>query len=251
MFVSDIFSNLNLLMLVLLFLVAFLYASVGHGGASGYLSVMALLGVAPLLMKPSALLLNILVSGIAFFQFYKTGYFRFKLILPFVAGSIPAAFLGGFINVEPEIYRKTLGASLVIPAFRNFFTLNSEEDFAPTTNKTKLSLIAGAAIGLLSGMIGIGGGIILSPLILILNWANMKETACASAIFILVNSVSGLFGLVSAGAQISSEIIPWILAALSGGLLGAYTGSNLFNSRLLGYMLSIVLILASIKLIFY
>jgi uncharacterized protein len=250
-FLQSVFSYSHWLILILLFLVAFLYSTVGHGGASGYLSVMAVVGVSTLMMKPTALLLNIFVSGIAFFHFFKAGYFRLGLILPFAASSIPAAFLGGYIAVEPEIYRKALGATLIIPAFRNIFKIPPGKDFSKRDLNLTIALISGAAIGLLSGMIGIGGGILLSPLILLLNWANMKETACASALFIFVNSLAGLSGLFSTGYVFTSSIIPYILAAVCGGLLGAYFGSNKFNTRMMGYFLSIVLMLASIKLMFF
>jgi uncharacterized protein len=250
-FIQSLYSNSHWLILLLLFLVAFLYSTVGHGGASGYLSVMAILGVSTLMMKPIALLLNIFVSGIAFFHFYRAGYFRLGLILPFAASSIPAAFLGGYIAIEPELYRKALGATLIIPAFRNFINIRAGKDFAKNDINLAIALISGGAIGLLSGMIGIGGGILLSPLILLLNWANMKETACASALFIFVNSLAGFSGLFSSGYEFTSTIAPFIIAAACGGVLGAYFGSKRFNARIMGYFLSLVLILASIKLMFF
>ncbi|MEP7267506.1 MAG: sulfite exporter TauE/SafE family protein [Saprospiraceae bacterium] len=179
---------------MLLFLVAFLYSSVGHGGASGYLALMAFFSFAPETMWPTALMLNIFVSLIAFIQYYRSGHFKWQLFWPFAIASIPAAFIGGLIVVDAKIYKTILGVLLLFPVVRlGGVKFNAEE----TQKEQKLftSLIIGALIGLFSGMIGIGGGIILSPIILLLHWANMKQTAAVSALFILVNSMAGLAGL--------------------------------------------------------
>jgi uncharacterized protein len=241
----------ELLLILSLFIIAFLYSSVGHGGASGYLSVMAIFGVSSFMMKPVALILNIAVAGIAFFQYYRAGHFRLKLFLPFAITSIPFSFLGGFLTVEPSLYKKTLGAVLMIPAFRTLINSEVQSSYSPQKIKKVYALIAGAGIGLLSGMIGIGGGIILSPLILLFHWANMKETAAVSALFILVNSVSGLAGLVYSGTMPSLEILSLILTVILGGFIGAYTGSKKLSTKWLSYFLAGVLFFASIKLMFF
>ncbi|MEX0998045.1 MAG: sulfite exporter TauE/SafE family protein [Flavobacteriaceae bacterium] len=241
--------EITILFLALLFVAAFFYASVGHGGASGYLALMALFSFAPETMRPTALVLNIFVSGIAFYQFYRKGYFQWKLFWPFAIASIPAAFIGGLITVDEQIYKRILGILLFF-AIARFMGFGTNEDKSPKKQLLLLSLSIGAVIGLFSGMIGIGGGIILSPLILLLGWANLKQTAAISALFIFVNSVSGLAGLVSQGVQFNALMWTMLGVAFVGGLLGSYFGANKFNSNKLKYALSFVLLIASVKLIF-
>lgn len=241
--------ELNVLFLFLLFAVAFLYASVGHGGASGYLALMALFNFAPPVMKSSALLLNIFVSLIAFVQYYRSGYFKWKLFLPFAVTSIPAAFIGASITVDAVIYKKILGIILIFPILRLLGLFNTESDELKDTNIV-IALIVGALIGFLSGMLGIGGGIILSPVILLLHYGNMKQTASVSALFIFVNSIAGFTSLLSKGITIEKAVYIWLLVAVTGGLLGAYWGSKKWNNLWLKRVLAIVLCIASFKLIF-
>ena len=241
--------ELNVLFLLLLFVVAFLYASVGHGGASGYLALMALFNFAPPVMKSSALLLNIFVSFIAFAQYYRGGYFKWKLFLPFAIASVPAAFIGASVEVDVIIYKKVLGVILIFPIIRLFGFLNTESEETKEVNII-VALIVGAVIGFLSGMLGIGGGIILSPVILLLHYANMKQTASVSALFIFVNSITGLTSLLSKGIKIDTMVYIWLIIAIAGGLLGAYFGSKKWNNTLLKRVLAIVLCIASFKLIF-
>uniref|UniRef100_UPI003D7F82EC sulfite exporter TauE/SafE family protein n=1 Tax=Pedobacter sp. TaxID=1411316 RepID=UPI003D7F82EC len=178
---------------VLLFIVAFLYASVGHGGASGYLALMAIFAVSPAIMKPTALLLNLFVSSTSFIQFYRGGHFRWKTFWPFALASVPFSFVGGMMVIESAVYKKILGLLLLIPVARFFFFKNTDpKDLRPSN--TVISLFVGGVIGLLSGMIGIGGGIILSPVLLLLKWTDQKQAAAISAAFIFVNSVAGLGG---------------------------------------------------------
>lgn len=233
---------------ILLFIVAFLYASVGHGGASGYLALMALFSFAPETMRSSALFLNILVSFIAFFQFYQAGHFQWNLFWPFAITSVPAAFIGGLWTIETDLYKKILAILLLFSALR-FFMKHKQSEAALRKQNLFASLIIGAAIGLFSGMIGIGGGIILSPIILILNWANMKQTAAVSALFIFINSIAGLGGLWMNGFSQTKTIYPLILIALVGGLLGSFFGAKKIKSHSLQYILALVLIIASMKLI--
>lgn len=240
--------ELNYLFLALLFIVAFLYSSVGHGGASGYLALMALFGLAPALMRSSALILNIFVSFVSFFQYYRGGYFKWKLFLPFAIASIPMSFLGAFITIDAMMYKKILGILLIFPILRLLGLIGKESDMEKEVN-IGIALLIGASIGLLSGMIGIGGGIILSPLILIFHWANMKQTAAVSALFIFVNSIAGLIGLLSNGVHIDPVVYGWLLIAFWGGLLGAYYGRNKFSNTVLKRALAIVLVIASVKLL--
>jgi uncharacterized membrane protein YfcA len=233
----------------ILFLVAFLYAAVGHGGASGYLALMALYGIAPDEMKPTALMLNLFVSLTSFIQYYRGGYFLKRLFLPIAAASIPMAFIGGMITVEENIYKRVLGVLLLFPVMRFFFFKNVDDKDLKISN-TIVAMATGAVVGLLSGMIGIGGGIILSPILLLLQWTNQKQTAAVSAAFIFVNSIAGLGGMLTKGISFNSNMVMYIVVAFAGGLLGAYFGSKKFNQNILKYVLASVLLLASCKLLF-
>jgi len=157
--------HLEILFILAICLVAFLYSSVGHGGASGYLALMALFGIEVALMKPSALIMNLFVSSIAFISFYRAGHFRIRLLLPFIITSIPMAFLGATLEVPPELYKKILGVCLFIAALR--IVIRPGEDRERKKLSLPIALLAGALIGFFSGMIGIGGGIILSHLLLL------------------------------------------------------------------------------------
>ena len=237
----------HLFFIFLLFVVAFLYSSVGHGGASGYLALMALFGIAPSMMKSSALIMNVFVSLIAFYEYYKGGHFRWKLFLPFAIASIPFSFIGAYITLDSLLYKKILGAILIFPILRLIGVFGKGSETEKEINRY-WAFVIGAIIGLLSGMIGIGGGIILSPVILLLHWGNMKQTAAASALFIFVNSVAGLIGLFTKGITIDYSVYVWVGVALLGRLAGSYIGSRKLNNQVLKIALSFVLIIASIKL---
>ncbi len=237
------------LFLLILPVISFLYSSVGHGGASGYLALMALFSVTPELMKPTALLLNLFVAGIAFYYYYKEGYFNKKLFFYFAIASIPMSFLGGFIEVDATIYKKVLAVLLI------FAVLKMLNVFGKETAKIKdiklwQGLLVGGAIGFFSGLIGIGGGIILSPVILLLHWGKMKEAAAVSALFIWVNSASGLIGQLSSGVSLDIQSFGLVAIALVGGFFGAYYGSKKMNNQNLRYLLVFVLVLASVKLFY-
>lgn len=237
------------LLLILLTIIAFLYSSVGHGGASGYLAVMALMGVAPTLMKPSALVMNLAVSLFSFIGFYRAGFFKFKLFWPFAITSIPMAFIGGTMTLSDSIYKKILAACILISIFRMLYQFKQSEQTEKSINLA-LALLSGASIGLISGMIGIGGGIILSPFMLMMRWSSLKETAAVSALFIFVNSLSGLYGQMQKGGIHLTENMQYaLIATIIGGLLGSYFGSQKFNVPTLRYLLSIGLIIACLKLV--
>ncbi len=233
----------------LLFLVAFLYASVGHGGASGYLALMAIFSFTPDVMKPTALLLNLFVSLTSFIQFYRGKHFSWKIFLPFAIASVPMAFVGGLIDVDTFIYKKVLGLLLLIPIIRFLFFSNIPVEEIKKSNAI-LAVITGAAIGLLSGMIGIGGGIILTPVLLLLKWTDMKKAAGISALFIFVNSIAGLAGQLTKGIQFSTDMYAYVAIAFAGGVCGAYLGSLKLNQTILKYVLALVLMLAAYKLLF-
>jgi len=232
--------------LLLIGIMAFLYASVGHGGASGYLALMALFGTSPTLMKSSALILNVFVSLIAFIQYYRAGHFRWNLFWPFVITSIPLSYIGATLPITDSLYKKLLAVALAIAIARMLFQPVDKKETKSVG--LWLGLVIGAGMGLLSGMLGIGGGIILSPVILLLGWGRVKETAAVSALFIFVNSMSGLYGLFQKGFVPNTQLSTWLIAALIGGTLGAYQGSFKFNLQTLRYILASVLLIAVAKL---
>lgn len=241
--------HLELYFYILLLVVAFLYASVGHGGASGYLALMVLVGMAPSLMKPTALLLNLFVSLTAFIFFYRGGHFKWSYFLPFALASIPLSFIGGMITLDSNIYKKILGFLLLLPVIRLFFFPNNKPgEMRPLHTPT--ALLIGAVIGFLSGLIGIGGGIILSPVLLLLKWTDQKQTAAISSMFIFVNSLAGLAGQLTTGIAFQAEMLTFAGVAFVGGSVGAWFGAIKFNQQLLKYILALVLLLASIKLLF-
>ncbi|WP_282135697.1 sulfite exporter TauE/SafE family protein [Seonamhaeicola maritimus] len=235
--------------LLILPIVSFLYSSVGHGGASGYLALMAIFSFAPETMKPTALLLNLFVAGISFYYYYKEGYFNKKLFISFAIASIPLAFLGGTIEVDATIYKKILAILLIFAILKMLNVFGKESDSIKQI-KIWQGLIVGGVIGFFSGLIGIGGGIILSPVILLLHWGKMKEAAAVSALFIWVNSASGLIGQLSSGVKLEMASFVLVVIALVGGVLGAYYGSKKINNKNLRYILAFVLIIACAKLMF-
>lgn len=232
-----------------LIFVAFLYSSIGHGGASGYLGLMALFSTDPEIMRSSALVLNLFVAGIAFVAYYRGGHFRSRILIPFIITSIPFAYLGALVEIDPQLYKIILGILLFFAVLR-ILVIKPKERLKINAPPLIPALFIGALLGLFSGMIGIGGGIILSPLLLVLGWADLKQSAAASALFIFLNSSAGLTGISQTGINLEPVIFFWILAALGGGILGAYNGSFRYSSIRLQYILAAVLVLASFKLFF-
>ena len=277
--------------LLLFFVIAFLYSAVGHGGASGYLALMSILQVAPEHMKPVALILNLVVSGIAFIQFYRQGHFLWRLFLPIAALSIPMAYLGGFTPLKDDVYQFGLGVFLLVSVvllninLRGRISLKNDDDKRVLAdNATQLSreyllaaAVMGGGIGYVSGLLGIGGGILLSPVLLLLGWTQQKQTAAMGAAFIFVNSMSGLVGFVQqhplwestaekvsdvAGQAIADGSvleIYWlsvlmivgalITPVILGGVAGSWYGSKKFSHRGMKGILSVVLLIAAIKLL--
>lgn len=230
-----------------LFIIAMLYAMVGHGGASGYLALMAIFGIAPDTMKPTALLLNLFVSLIAFYQFHKAHYFKWPIFWPLALSAIPMAFWGGKIQIDPFIYKKILGVLLLIPIARFLFFKDVTDDDLRTPN-TWFLVVLGGIIGFLSGVIGIGGGILLSPILLLLSYCNQKQAASISALFIFVNSLAGLGGQWSNGVHFTPNMYSMVGIAVGGGLVGSYWGAKKIVHHQLKYILAIVLLIAVFKL---
>lgn len=230
---------------------AFVYATVGHGGASAYLAVMALAGVAPQEMRPIALLLNIVVSTIATFKFYRAGYFRWRLFWPFAVVSIPLAFVGGAITLPGGAYRILVGVVLLYAGWQLWRSAKAGDEIRPLRDPPlALAMVIGAAMGLLAGLTGVGGGIFLSPLLLMLGWAGTKQTSAVAAPFILVNSLAGL----AAGFTMRISALPeqvWILAlaVLAGGWAGAEYGSRRFANPIVRRFLAVVLVVAGTKMV--
>jgi uncharacterized membrane protein YfcA len=210
---------------------------------------MAIFNMTPALMKPTALLLNLFVSLTAFIQFYRNGHFKWKIFLPFALASIPLSFLGGMITLDGNIYKKILGIFLIFPIIRFLFYRNYTDEELKENNILG-SIAIGGSIGFLSGLIGIGGGIILSPILLLLRWTNQKQTAAISAMFIFVNSLSGLIGQITKGISLNVSMFEFAGIAFVGGLLGSWLGAFKFNQQFLKYALAIVLAFASYKLLF-
>jgi len=241
----------TLIIATLFFVGAALYASVGHGGASSYLAVMGLFSLAPEVMKPTALAINILVSAVATLKFYRAGLFSWRLFWPFAVVSIPAAFIGGATILPARAYKILVGVVLLYAALWMFRSslrpLNKEAHLPPLW----AALAWGAAIGFLSGLTGVGGGIFLSPLLLYMGWAETRATSGVAAPFILVNSIAGLLGHFSSVEQLPPSVPIWGAAAVLGGWIGASYGSKRAPAPVLRQLLSLVLVVASVKLIFY
>jgi len=277
---------------VLFFVVAFLYSAVGHGGASGYLALLSLHDIAPEYMKPIALVLNLLVSGMAFIQFYRQGYFLWRLFLPIALFSVPMAYWGGLTPLKDLWYQRGLGVFLLVSVAMMLWPRDSGVGQGTSSNdgdvsnngggklwnrQTGIAAFMGAVIGYVSGLLGIGGGILLSPVLLMIRWTQQKQTAAISAAFIFVNSAAGLLGFVQqhtpwiidsqktggvADAEMAGRCAfgdPWfavvailsvlILPVLLGGFFGSWYGAKKFDQTVMKYILCVVLLIAAIKLL--
>jgi uncharacterized membrane protein YfcA len=228
--------------------IAFLYSSVGHAGASGYIATMTLFGLVPIVIRPTALVLNILVAIIGSFQFWRAGYFSWKLFWPFALLSIPAAYAGGYLQPSAGVLRVLIGVVLLFSAARLIFRKGDPPKTNPPGKPVAIGV--GAGLGFLSGLTGTGGGIFLTPLLLFCKWAPIKQAAAVSALFILVNSIGGLVGYFSAKHSIPTLGIYLAIPAIIGGTIGSYLGSRRLPARGIAIFLATVLTIAGIKLIF-
>lgn len=242
----------TIVLAVTFFAAAVLYASVGHAGASGYLAAMGLLGVAPATMRPTALALNILVASIVTIRFHIAGQVHWRSVLPFIAGSIPLAFIGGGLVLPVGLYKPLAGAVLLVAAARLAMTAGragATEEPAPRVPVLP-AIGVGGVVGLLSGLIGTGGGIFLTPLMLFARWSGARAAAGISSAFILANSISGLLGNVAAVQALPPALPIWLVAVAAGGLIGAELGARRLGTVGLRRMLAVVLLVAGLKLIF-
>ncbi|HZG53080.1 MAG TPA: sulfite exporter TauE/SafE family protein [Pyrinomonadaceae bacterium] len=245
-------NTTDVLVLALLILAAAaLYSSVGHAGASGYLAAMALFGLAPATMKPTALCLNILVASIATFRFWRAGCFHWPLFWPFAVASIPLAFIGGALTLPNAIYKQIVGATLLYAAVRLFLFTRAQAEATAATRPVPLvtAILLGGLLGFLSGLTGVGGGIFLSPLLLLSGWADTRRTAGVSAAFILVNSIAGLSGNLTNLRALPPALPYFALAAIVGGVIGSEFGSRRLTSVAIRRLLAVVLAVAGVKMI--
>jgi uncharacterized membrane protein YfcA len=229
-------------------LVAFLYSCVGHAGASGYIAVMTLFSLAPAEIKPTALVLNILVASITTWQFWRAGHFSWSLFWPFALLAIPMAFVGGYMSLPTHVFKVLIGVVLLFSAVR--FLMRPSEDSVESAPSRPLALSLGAGLGLLSGLTGTGGGIFLTPLLLFKRWARAKNAAAVSALFILVNSTSGLLGNLSSTRYFPVFALALAVAAIIGGTAGSYYGSRKLDPAMIKRLLAAVLLIAGFKLVF-
>lgn len=240
--------------------VAFLYSAVGHGGATGYLAVLTLFGLSREEMAATALVLNTVVAGLSFQAYYRQGEYRAALIWPYLAASVPLAFLGARLSVDKHFFAMVLALALVLAGLRFLLfanpapgpaTVSAQESETRAAPPLPLALLVGAVLGLLSGITGIGGGVFLSPLLIFCGWASTRQTACASALFIVANSLSGLSGRYMDGHLHVTGLWYLLLAAIPAALLGSRLGAGAFTSLTLRRLLAVVLIIAAMKLLFF
>ncbi len=238
-----------LLLAALILTAAFLYSAVGHAGATGYLAAMALFSLPPGTMRPTALILNIFVASIACWKFIGAGRFSGRLFGWLALTSLPSAYAGGYLEIPGNLYRPLVGAALLLAALRFFHTAR-RSDYSPHPAPPPFALAGiGAALGLLSGMTGIGGGVFLSPLLIFLRWASVQITSGVAAAFILVNSAAGLAGQLTRTVTLSPWMALWAVAAITGGYAGAALGSRRLQAPAMQRLLGVVLMIAAVKML--
>jgi uncharacterized membrane protein YfcA len=240
-------ADFNLVFLSSIAIAAILYSSVGHGGASGYLAVMALFGMEPALMKPAALTMNIFVTLLVLSRLNKAGHFNWRLFTPFVVASIPMAFIGGAYTINEPAYKIIVGIALILAMVRMVW--KSHDDYELRIPPIPVALLVGGVLGFISGLAGVGGGIFLSPLLLLFHWTNMRGSAAIAAGFILLNSIAGLAGFATTDQAWPVDIPVLVIAALAGGLIGSELCVRRLAPLKLRKALALVLAVAGIKMI--
>ncbi len=241
-----------LLLAALFFAAALLYASVGHAGASAYLAAMSLVGMGPAVMRPTALVLNLFVATIVIVRFHRAGALPWRQLVPLAIGSVPAAFIGGVIHLPGELYRPLVALVLLVGAWRLATARTSAEAEAERPGVPFLPGVAvGAGIGLLAGLSGTGGGIFLTPFLVLVGWTRTRDAAGLSGAFILVNSLSGIAGLLTGGIALPAAVPLWVVAVVAGGLIGSWLGAARFSILQLRRTLALVLVIAAVKLVVF
>jgi uncharacterized membrane protein YfcA len=240
----------TVLLSIAVFAAALLFAIAGHTGASAYLAIFGLLGMVPNDIKPVVLALNVVVGSVAVYKFSRAGHFSWRLIWPFILLSIPGSFLGGLIALPTPAYRILVGVVLVYASFMMLFDIPTKNEAQPDFPPVWLSLLLGAGIGFTAGLIGMGGGILLSPILILTNWAGPQLTAGTIAVFVLVNSISGLLGHWSISMHLPSQLPIWGAVALIGGWIGAEIGSRRLSANFLRRMLGLILLLSGGRMFF-
>ena len=235
---------------IAVFAAALLFAIAGHTGASAYLAIFGVAGIAPDIIKPTVLSLNVVVGTVAVYKFSRAGHFSWRLIWPFILTSIPFSFLGGLISLPTPIYRILVGVVLVYAALRMLFDMPGKNGTPQGFPPIWLSLLLGAGIGFTGGLIGMGGGILLSPILLLTNWASPQLTAGTIAVFVLVNSISGLLGHWSVSMHLPPQLPIWGVVALVGGWIGAEIGSRRLSASFLRRMLGLILLVSGSRMFF-
>ncbi len=239
----------DILICICLFFGAILYTSVGHAGASIYIAIMSIFGVPVTTIKPTALSLNIIVSSYTSYQFVRAKFYDIKLAIPLLIGAIPAAFIGGYINLPSNIYKPIIGVMLLYSAYR-FITVKKEDEKPTVPYKFFYAVTTGIIIGFLAGLTGTGGGIFLSPLIIFAAWTTTKGASGTVAIFIFFNSLFGLMGNITSLSATPPTLPLYAGAALLGGIIGSRIGVHYFQHTAIKRTLGLVLLIASLKLMF-
>jgi len=240
----------TLILAGLFFTAALLYSSVGHAGASAYLAAMALVGVAATTMRPTALVMNLFVASIVVVRFARAGHLPWRSLLPLAAGSVPMAYLGGSIQLPGDVYRPLVAIALLAGAWRLATAPAATDDGDRSGVPLVAGVVTGAAIGLLAGLTGTGGGIFLTPLLVLAAWTGTRDAAGLSGAFILVNSIAGLTGLLAGGVTLPPATPLWVASVVTGGLIGSWVGAERFSILNLRRVLAAVLVLAAAKLVF-
>ena len=244
-----IFQSIDFLLAGGLFLGAILFTSVGHGGASAYIALMTLFGLDQLVIRPTALVLNVLVTSFSSIRYIRAGLFRWRTLWPVLIGALPMAYLGGAITLPGHFYKPLVAVILALSALR--LLIPSTETKLPKLADIPIvwGIISGAIIGLLAGLTGTGGGIFLSPLLVFTGWSDVRKASGVTSVFILCNSLAGLAGNHASVSALPSQTLLYIAAVLIGAVIGTYLGISAFAKSGILRALAIVLLIASAKLL--
>ena len=245
------FESTDLLLAAGMFLAALLYSSVGHAGASAYLALMALFGVQQAVMRPTALVLNIIVASLVSFRFVWARVFRWRVLWPFLIGAAPFALLGGSLQLPGNLYKPLVGLVLLVAAARLLWPIGTAARAEISDPPIVPAILGGAGIGFLSGLTGTGGGIFLSPLILFLGWAETRTISGVAAVFVLCNSVAGLFGNLASVGSLPAQLPLYAVAVIAGAGLGSTMGISRLPKGMILKALGLVLVVAGLKLVFF